>query len=80
VVGASCGAGASCAKATLPKNTTSAIKHTFFIPMAPEIRFKGRLRAEKGCTRYRNKLCHPAQGESAPRAISRARLCLKVGD
>jgi hypothetical protein len=35
--------------------------------MAPEIRFKGRLRAEKGCTRYRNKLCHPAQGESAPR-------------
>jgi hypothetical protein len=48
--------------------------------MAPEIRFKGRLRAEKGCTRYRNKLCHPAQGESAPRAISRARLCLKVGD
>jgi hypothetical protein len=30
---------------------------------------KGRLRVRKGCTQYRNKLCHPAQGQSAPRAI-----------
>jgi hypothetical protein len=41
---------------------------------------KGRLRVRKGCTQYRNKLCHPAQGQSAPRAISRPQLSLKVGD